>query len=207
LGTSKSTLIVITSDHGEALGDHGGWGHKNTLYEEQLRVPLIMSYPEKVAAGRRVPGQVSLLDIAPTILELIGVEAPDSFQGIDLAAEIRDDRSPSSRTLFAELHPTGFPPGLTFYARAARGDRYKLIRTHFADGRTVHELYDLRADPSESTNVYEAPASSSSRSSLEMQLDEFMQRAAAYRPDASKTNRIELDPAIRERLRAIGYED
>lgn len=212
LGTLRSTLVVITADHGEALGDHGGWGHKSTLYEDQLKVPLIMSYPGKIGEGRRVPEQVSLLDVAPTVLDLIGVNAPDSFQGISLAANVRNDRSPSgapipTRVLFAELHPASFGPGRDFYRRAARGERYKLIRTRFADGHATNELYDLREDPAESENVYESAALSSARNGLEKQLDDFMQRAAAYRPGAGEGNRIELDPEIRERLRALGYED
>lgn len=209
LGTLPSTLVIVTADHGEEFGDHGGSGHKNTLYEEQLRVPLIVSYPAFPGHGRRISRQVSLLDIAPTILKAVGVEPPASFQGVGLFSHGTAGRTPagSSRTLFAELHPIDFGAGWDFYARAARTDRYKLIRTRFKDGRAKNELYDVTEDPGEKKNLYGTDGLSAPQAALEAQLDDFMRRAAAYYPESAEKNRIELDPGIRERLRALGYED
>ncbi len=74
-------LVVVTSDHGEEFGDHGGWEHQKTLYDEQLRVPLLVKLPGGEARGRRVGEQVSLLDIAPTVVEYLGLPSPTFFSG------------------------------------------------------------------------------------------------------------------------------
>lgn len=81
------TLIIFTSDHGEMFGEHGRWGHPGVLYDEAVRVPLIVAGPG-VAAGLRVESVVSLLDLVPTLAELLGVDAPDDPAGRSLAAAL-----------------------------------------------------------------------------------------------------------------------
>jgi arylsulfatase A-like enzyme len=84
------TLFVFTSDHGEEFGEHGsvGW-HSHTLYDELLRVPLVMRFPRAGFAGTRIDRQVRSLDVAPTLLAAVGIDAPPSFEGTDLGTLLR----------------------------------------------------------------------------------------------------------------------
>ena len=99
-----SSLIVLLSDHGEELGDHGGFGHGRTLYEEVLHVPLIIKFPGSRWAGRTVDQPVSTLDMVPTLLEVLGVDlAPGEHDGRSLSGLLGPDREARpERWLYAE---------------------------------------------------------------------------------------------------------
>jgi len=92
LGALDRTLLVFTSDHGEEFGEHGtvGW-HSHTLYDELLRVPLVVRFPRAAFAGARIDRQVRSLDVAPTVLAAVGLEAPAAFEGTDLGALVRGE--------------------------------------------------------------------------------------------------------------------
>lgn len=83
-GQLVDTLVVITSDHGTELFDHGGKGHRTTLYDEQLRIPLVLHYPRKVIPGR-YPGQTRMIDLGPTLRELVGLPPVATTMGTSLA--------------------------------------------------------------------------------------------------------------------------
>jgi arylsulfatase A-like enzyme len=84
-GLDGSTLIIVAGDHGEAFGQHtGNYGHNLALYEENVRVPLLFHLPALRADARRVSSIASLIDVAPTTLELLGLARPNSFQGVSL---------------------------------------------------------------------------------------------------------------------------
>ena len=107
LGLRDSTLVVLTSDHGESLGEHGYVGHGRRLHEGTVRVPLIMRYPKKVAAGTVINETISLLDVAPTVLDLAEVAmstsepVPSDFAGRSLAgALVNGDKVPPRVTRF-----------------------------------------------------------------------------------------------------------
>lgn len=85
----EDTLIVILSDHGEEFWDHGSVLHGHSLYQELIRVPLIVRLPAGQHGGRRVPHSVRLIDVAPTLLELAGILPPDSFRGVSLVHELQ----------------------------------------------------------------------------------------------------------------------
>lgn len=91
LGALDRTLLVFTSDHGEEFGEHGtvGW-HSHTLYDELLRVPLVVRFPRAAFAGARIDRQVRSLDVAPTVLAAVGLDPPATFEGTDLRAVVRD---------------------------------------------------------------------------------------------------------------------
>jgi arylsulfatase A-like enzyme len=99
-GLYDDTMIVLTSDHGEEFGEHGkvGW-HSHSLFDELLRVPLIVKLPAAAGAGTEVAHQVRGIDVAPTILGVLGLEAPASFSGMSLLA--RDGQVKSSPELVA----------------------------------------------------------------------------------------------------------
>lgn len=80
-GLYDNTIIVITSDHGEAFGEHQLYGHANSLYREEIQVPLIIRYPEKISSSEQVAGNVSLRDLAATVIDLADLKSPQPFPG------------------------------------------------------------------------------------------------------------------------------
>jgi arylsulfatase A-like enzyme len=145
-----NTIVVVLSDHGEAFGDHGVAGqraffHGQTLYDEILRVPLLVRAPGMAATVR--DDLVGLVDVAPTLLDLLGVEPPASFLGRSLAPALRGEPLPP-RPLYAELLPT---PGWEPPARAlVTGDGREKIIVSESNGL---EVFDLAADPDERINL------------------------------------------------------
>jgi membrane-anchored protein YejM (alkaline phosphatase superfamily) len=131
------TLVVLTADHGEEFGEHDGAFHGATLYEEVLRVPLL--FAGRGIAPREAPESVSLLDVAPTLLELVGAAPLAGAEGRSLAAAIRGEPLAERPTL-AETVRAERP------RRAIVDGRYKLV--YGARART-YSLYDLDADPLE----------------------------------------------------------
>jgi arylsulfatase A-like enzyme len=160
--TLANTLFVFTSDHGEELYDHRGWKHGRTLYEEQLRVPLVLRWDRGLPSGARVPGPVRLLDVAPTLVAAAGGTPPATWDGHDLLPALRGERPlPPGGPLFAQH----FADGPT--RAAVRAGRWKLVafdrHAPFVppneherllweqERRRLRrlELYDLAADPGE----------------------------------------------------------
>jgi len=214
-GWLDSTVIVVTSDHGEEFKDHGTMGHKTTLYEEQLKVPLIISYPPRFASGRRITEAASLLDIHPTLMGMLGESPPGAIQGLDLgplmsgtgdgdeAARLR--RALSSRPLFGELGPLGFRWERPYYRRSIRSDRMKLVLSYPTQGDITRELFDIDADPGEQKNLYPLTGDTPEVRNLEKRLSGFIKAGEAYNPGFRQRNRIEINPAIQDKLRALGY--
>jgi arylsulfatase A-like enzyme len=160
-----NTLIVLTADHGEELGDHGGWKHGFTLYEEQIHVPLLARWDGRIAPRSRLGGTVRLLDLAPTLVRAAGGQPPSSWEGVDLLPALTG-RAPLPRlAAFAQHMATG-----PLRAAAVLG-RQKLIvfnpKTPFLPGNGLEahlwtqdlarlqrvELYDLSRDPGEQSNL------------------------------------------------------
>jgi arylsulfatase A-like enzyme len=154
-GILKDTLLIVTSDHGEHLGDHDLMDHKMSVYDALIRVPLIVRYPGVVPQGVRIRGQVQNNDLFPTVLRICGVARTPPAGAALLPF---DNRLPTRTHTFAEFGPpTEFLgilrrrfPGVPYaqYDRslvAIRGPRYKYIWA--SDGRS--ELYDIVHDPNE----------------------------------------------------------
>ncbi len=198
------TLLVVTSDHGEGLGQHGYYSHGLHLYEEQLRIPLIVRPPR--GAGWQ-PGRskaaVSLLDVVPTVLELAGLPARDGLHGRSLSEAAAGELPARPRYLVAQRRH--FPRR----ARIARGEfasstdlhavrgdgRLKYLR----DGSGKEELYDLEADPSELRNLVETRVADAE--AFRRRLEE---RLAALDP-GRPVQEPDLDEETRRRLEELGY--
>jgi arylsulfatase A-like enzyme len=164
-----NTLVVLTADHGEELYDHGGWKHGQTLYDEQIHVPLIFRWDGHIKPGTRLRGTVRLVDLVPTLIHAAGGKADPAWSGIDLLPALLGKTLPR-RPAFAQ-HLTSGP-----LRAAAVLDRRKLIlyneREPFqpADPMQAHlyevdaarfrrqELYDLSRDPGEKENLANDPA-------------------------------------------------
>ncbi len=136
------TLLIVTADHGEAFGEHGARHHATTLYQELLRIPLIFSHPALEA--RHIEQRVSLIDLAPTILDLYHQPTPGTFMGQSLVPLLRGKDTALSRPLVADS------------ARLKRAMIFEDGKKLIVDSRTgVRELYDLEQDPEELENRYD----------------------------------------------------
>ena len=154
-GALEDTLVVVTADHGEEWEEHGRLGHGNTLHAEVLDVPLVVRVPG--VAPRRIAEPVSLLDVLPTVLELVGVEAPRGVRGRSLAGALERGVA-EARPVVAELW---LRPGQ--YARSVETDGWKLIVDRggarsrlYEQGRDPGELRDLQAGMPERAAVLES---------------------------------------------------
>lgn len=214
-GPIESSVVALTSDHGEELKDHGSMGHKTTVYREEAQVPLIMAYRPRIAAGQRLGAPVSLVDVAPTLVAMVGGTFPDDAQGLDLGPYIAVKGQPpaadpaplSRRPLFMELGPIGRDWEGKGWWRAVRTAHYKLIRWQDEDGRVTKELYDVRADPHEQHDVYAARHRSAEVRALEARLGHFTQsgRVQEARAHDGKGPAPQMDEAMKAQLRALGY--
>ena len=195
LGLYDSTLIVITGDHGEMLGEHGELNHGFFIYEGALRVPLVMRVPRAQAGPRQVDLPVSLIDIVPTVLSLVGAEVPRELPGVDLSAWLAGrGAGGGARPLYAEtVTPTRYYGTSSLLGVIADG--WKYIET------TRPELYDLRSDPQEAVNlVQREPARADALAKTLVGILSAAGRAPGPAPESAA-----LDEAARQRLAALGY--
>lgn len=155
-GLSKNTLVVYTSDQGFYLGDHG-WFDKRFMYEESLRMPLVMRLPAVIRPKTVNKNLVSNLDFAPTFLELAGIKTPPAMQGVSSVEILRSGRAKKWRN--AVYYHYYEYPAVHMVKRhyGIRTGHYKLI--HFYYDIDAWELYDLEKDPHELKNIYDDPAS------------------------------------------------
>lgn len=141
-GLEARTTIVFAADHGEGWGEHGTSFHGQNLYDEQVRVPLMIRVPG--VAARRVDTPVSLIDLGPTFLDLYGVPTPAHFMGESLVPFLRGQTPKATRPIVAE--------GRLKQSMILPGDPYKVVRDQ-RSGST--EIYDLSKDPLELDNLYD----------------------------------------------------
>jgi choline-sulfatase len=147
-GLFRKCLIVLTADHGEGLEQHGESAHGYFIYQSTIRVPLIFHWPENIAGFRqRINAPVSLIDVAPTVLQYLGIGVPREFQGHSLLSEILDKSLDQSEGIYSESLYGYYHFG-TAPLRSLRVGAYKFISA------PKPELYDLAEDPGETKNIY-----------------------------------------------------
>jgi arylsulfatase A-like enzyme len=183
-GFLQHALVVVTADHGEELGEHGGLLHRDLLYDELLRVPLLLDGPGIDPARPRQ--LVSSIDIAPTLLAWAGAPLPAALPGVSLL----DPRPGERAAVIAQYAHRRF---------ALRTARWKLIE-NVADGGV--ELYDLAADPGERRDL--AAVHPQQRQRLQAALAAWRQR---IQPPGTRGTAVVLDPEQEAALRALGYLD
>ncbi len=152
----ENTIIVYTSDQGFYLGEHG-WFDKRFMYEQSLRMPLIISYPKKIKPSIDDINFVMNLDFAPTFLDYAGVEIPNRMQGSSLRSILQSDTVTSWRDAVYYRYYEYPGPHSVKRHYGIRTSRYKLI--HFYYDVNYWELYDLENDPLEVNNIYESKES------------------------------------------------
>jgi arylsulfatase A-like enzyme len=140
LGLADNTIVVFTSDHGYHLGDHGLW-QKMSLFERSARVPLIIAAPSAKARGAAARGLAELIDLYPTLMDLAGLKAAGPLDGVSLA--------PMLQNATATVKDAAFTQARNGYA--IRTERWRYIE--WADGEQGTQLYDMNADPDETTNL------------------------------------------------------
>jgi len=191
------TAIVVTADHGEEFFDHGEKGHKHNLFAETVHVPLVVKYPGGRPRGRD-PRLASLVDVAPTLLELAGVAPPRPLHGRSL----RDPPDPERPVFFDLLSIWRRPGGPTLRERwqGVRRGPHKWLEVSTGE----RFLFAVDEDPGEQRNLLDSgrpPAADALATLLEAHRD----RMADARETLPEVNAADLDRERRERLRALGY--
>ena len=158
-GQRDNTVVIFTSDHGEALGDHGLLQKGCRFYEGLVRVPLIFRWPDRFVPGLQSDALVELLDMTATILELGELPLPDYQQGQSLLPILRGDANANHlrdfvRCEYFDALDPHFTDGTGTYATMYRDRRYKLSVYH---GHRTGELYDLQNDPWEFNDLWDDP--------------------------------------------------
>jgi len=180
-GYDEETTVTVTADHGEAFGEHGQYGHKPGLYDELLRVPLVMDAPQR--EPQQVDKQVSLLDLGPTLLELADIEVPSAMDGESVFSTL-DERPVVSVAASGEM-------------LSARTTQWKCF-WRVAD-ETI-ELYDLTTDPDETTDVSDDHPTV---------VEEFRELLTDHREAARQTDtdvpEVDTSKETEQRLRDLGY--
>jgi len=198
-GLYQDTLVVVTSDHGEEFLEHGGVQHGLAQYEESVRVPLLVRAPG-YPSGLALDGAVSLVDVLPTCLELLGTAVPSALDGVSLRARLLGAEPPREpRALYYEAdcavpdleESAVLQPGST---RAIRVGAFKLHH-ELDSGET--RLYDLARDPGETVDV---------RGQRPELADALLGDLLRFlRQDARSVTPLALTPEEIERLRELGY--
>lgn len=201
----NNTILIITTDHGENLGDHGLMDHQYCVYDSLARVPLIIHYPEQFPAGLSVKELVQSVDLLPTLAEIISAEADPALarvQGQSLrpaALQTAPRKFAVTEYLAPQLHSfrregVAFDPKFSRQLRAIRTQQHKYIWA--SDGQ--NELYDLEKDPGEQWNVID-----SEQETAVALANQLQQWVSQHKLQAAEETHI--DEAVISRLEALGY--
>jgi len=205
-GIWDKAIFIFLSDHGEEFGEHGEWSHEQSVYEELVRVPLIIHFPNDRYAGQRVSEPVALVDIMPTIFDFLAQpDLCDGCRGRSLLSLLHGDSAPQGpeQKIMSYRHNLR-----TFYqpAKEARGDLNIAIRQDrwkgiWNDEIAKLELYDLTADPAERFDVSEQHVNLAG--DLARNAQRWLGECQARRADVEIVN--PLDEQQREQLKSMGY--
>jgi N-acetylglucosamine-6-sulfatase len=172
-GRLDRTLIVFTSDEGYFYGEHGLSVERRLAYEESIRVPLYVRWPGRIRPGLTIAEDAVSIDLAPTILEIAGAPAAPGMHGRSLVPLLRGEKVPWRTSILVEyFSDTVFPRMSKMGYQCARTPDWKYIR--YVDLEGMDELYDLRADPNEMTNVIGRPEASAARERMRGELDRLL---------------------------------
>lgn len=205
LGIEEETLVVFTADHGETFWEHPDYfDHGLFLFDTNVRIPLIMSWPGGIEAGKRFDTPLCNIDLSPTLLQAAGLDIPPEFRGTGFLHLLGEEGGKGPEFIYAEAcKPYGVEEGARrpnlLKSKSVRRGPWKFISTPFQENR--RELFNLENDAEETTSLIRNPAFAREISGLEAELDrwagDFEERAPIDDMDAEK----------REKLKALGYGD
>ena len=152
-GLAKDTIVIYSSDQGFYLGDHG-WYDKRWIYEESLRMPLLVRWPGVVRPGSVNEDLVQNIDFAPTLLDAVGLDAPDRMQGTSALPLLKGSEVPWRDAIYYHYYESQGPHRVPKHY-GVRTDRYKLAYYYELD---EWELFDLETDPDELTSIFDEPS-------------------------------------------------
>ena len=186
-----NTIVILTADHGDLLGEHNVFGHSSTLYEGVLHVPLIIKLPSKLQyGGKKITQPVRSVDLTPTLTDLLGLKTEASFYGQSFASLIQENSCPYyCEVIISELSRKFL---------SAEKDGWKLIVNYKTNNK---ELYNIENDVSETNNIY------LDNLSLANKLEAFIADHVRKNKSNEETPAIEHSKEIKERLKALGYMD
>ena len=214
-GLYERTMIVLVGDHGEEFFEHGGWAHTHQVFEELLRVPLIIKPAGRAPAGRRVMQRASLTDVPPSVLDALGIDfQAGEFDGRSLMPWVtgRTAPGPDDRPVYGELPARPRETRLPARSAVIQG-RFKLILSDAYDAEDLAyfdpdppaagrlALFDLKEDPNESSNL--AGARPDLVRDLLRWLTTLNRTPAGPKP--GRPGRLIIDGDFQERLRSLGY--
>jgi arylsulfatase A-like enzyme len=212
LDERKDTIVVFSADHGEDLYEHNRYlYHACSIYDSALRIPMILALPDRAGAGTRYAPIVEMIDLAPTLLELVGIEPLPSFEGASMVAQVSGRERGDAAAAEAEKGPVAtsewYDPKLMKSLQTVRTSKWRYISN--PEGLTPkcvppgdyyrvarEELYDLEADPREQTNV------AAGHPDVVEALSAFTQQGHAAATDDQP---LPVDPKLSEELRSLGY--
>jgi arylsulfatase len=198
LGLLDNTVVVITSDHGEILYEHEYYfGHDIALYDECTMIPLLVRIPGLGAPARRIGGLVQSIDIFPTVLEALGISCPAGVEGKSLLPLLRGSADRTVEHGFTETFPfpEKCPP-----RHAVRTETAKMVWREEPPAEMVKQLYDLKADPAETANLYPAGPQAAA---LDAILADWIAPKGLHPapiPTAAESGRLKI-------LKSLGYVD
>lgn len=203
----RELVVVFAADHGESLGEHGYWGHGRNLYEQGLRIPLALVWEGRIPAGK-LTSQATLLDVAPTLLELAGVEAPESLPGRSWAETARTGQAPAAGGISYFQTHRGAVHGGTHDSEKKRSKGLLSVAIITDDRKEIltlspqeRQLFNLDVDPGELHNLVGSQTQPS---------DGLLAWLAQVSTGLNALDRLEtqnLDAETVEQLRALGYLD
>jgi len=193
LKLDENTLLILMSDHGEEFWEHGGTHHGHSLYDELIKVPLIMKYPKFLPAGKAVKQQISNLDIMPTILDLLGIPIPKQCQGQSLLPLVTGKAKYTPRPVYSETKAKKTIHSL-------RTPTHKLIVNV---NTKKMEAYNLEKDPKEQNNLIDQDLAWKKK--LIQDYENLQKFIESKKTNAAAAKKPELDEKTILRLKAMGY--
>jgi len=174
LGQLDLTVFAYTSDNGYLMGEHGRFNDKRWAYDPSIRVPLLIRYPPLIPPGSIRRQLVLNIDLAPTFLELAGVEPLEPMHGESVVPLFRDPQAPWRKAILAEYFLEKVAPRVPSW-QCVRSEQWKYIR-YTDESDLFDELYDLEADPEELRNLASDPASRENLQQMRRELDRMLKK-------------------------------
>jgi arylsulfatase A-like enzyme len=202
-GLRENTLVLFASDHGESLGEHNYWGHGRHLYETTLRIPMSITWPGRIPA-HTLSAPALIIDLAPTVLGLVGIEPPAEFDGFDWSTVLAGGQPPADRRTLYQAHRGAVLSGHDSELARRSGllevavvenDRKEIFRVPTGHRR----LFDLGADPQEVNGLTQARAEPSD------QLQQWLRVVYQHLNELDSKPVQPLDEESVEALRSLGY--